>query len=73
MTPGTPVQLSLAVIRLVFVQSWVNGSGCAVLFAATGTVGNNAQQEHGDERWDRVTVWADHPDHLGQDALVSRT
>ena len=37
--PGTPDQLSFAVIRPVFVQSWLNGSVCGALVAATGRAG----------------------------------
>ena len=34
MTPGTLFQLSVVVIRPMFVQSWVNGTGCGVVLAS---------------------------------------
>ena len=72
MTPGTPLQLSLTVIRPVFVQSWVNGSNWAVLFAATGTVATtlsaNAAMSAG-----TVCRWRRNIDYLGQDAISPLT
>ena len=43
--PGTPVQVSFAVIWLVSVQFCANGTVCAVLSAATGATGANVSRK----------------------------